>query len=274
MSDKIEIDLKGVPQTLLLPLIGRAKLSDTSFLPFHDQKSIEIANSLNYDFDRLLEVKNVKQTTLFWMARAYHFDEAIKAYLKLYPNAVIVNLGAGLDTAFNRVDNGQLTWIDIDLPEVIQLRKKILPPTNREHYIAKSVLDYSWMDDVKKYGDNVLFYAGGLFMYFTEEQVKSIFMTMAAQFPQSELIFDNISPKGLAHANQMIEKAGMKNALLQWSVYDGKELEAWAPTIRLQAQMPYFNGIKSTFWFPLSYKITMYFFDFIHRSGIIHLKFL
>lgn len=274
MTAKLTIDLQGVPQTLLLPLIGRAKFSNQPYSPIHDEKAVELVNSLNYDFEHLLSVTNVKNSTLFWMARAYHFDQAIKAYLKAHPSAVVVNLGCGLDTTFYRVDNGQLTWVDMDLPEVIALRKQLLPPGSREHYIEKSILDLTWMNDVKKWGNEIIFIAGGLFMYFTEEQVQSIFTHMANQFPGCHLVFDNISPKGLKHANEMLKKSDMQGALLQWALLDAKVIETWSPKIKLVAQGPYFQHIKSTFNFPLSYKASMYFFDFFHKSGIIHLVFL
>jgi O-methyltransferase involved in polyketide biosynthesis len=274
MNEKITIDLKGVPQTLLFPLIGRAKFSQESYSPIHDKKAIELVASLNYDFDKLLSVTNVRQSTLFWMARAYHFDEAIKTYLKKHPKAVIVNLGCGLDTTFYRTDNGQLLWIDIDLPDVIDLREKLLPPPNRVEYIKKSVLDFSWVDDIKQFGNDVFFFAGGFFMYFKEDQIKSIFSAIANQFSNANLIFDNISPRGLKQANEMLKKSNMQDALLQWGIYDGKELEAWSSKIKVVSTFPYFKSIKSKYNFPLSFKIVMYFFDFFHKSGIIHLKFI
>ena len=274
MNKRKDIDLKGVPQTLLLPLIGRAKFSQKTYSPIQDEKAVELVDTLNYDFENLLKVANVKQSTLFWMARAYQFDEAIKTYLKKYPDAVIVNLGCGLDTGFNRIDNGQLTWVDIDLPDVMNLRECLLPPTKREIYIRNSVLNYSWMDEVKKLGSNIFFFAGGLFMYFTNDQIKSLFINMANTFPNSNLIFDNISPKGLKHANKMLVKSGMENALLQWSVYDGKILEECSPKIKIVEQHAYFKDIKNKYPFPFSHKLIMYFFDLFHRSGIIHLKFI
>lgn len=273
MNKIISPDLKGVPQTLLLPLIGRAKFSREPYSPICDDKAVELVNSIGYDFEKLLKNKNVRNSTLFWMARAYHFDEAIKSYLEKHPEAVIVNLGCGLDTSFNRVDNGSLTWIDIDLSDVIDLRSKLLPPSNREHYIAKSILDYSWMGDVKEYGQNIFFFAGGLFMYFTSDQVKSILSNMAKQFPDSYLIFDNISPKGLKHANTMLEKSNMKGALLQWSISDAGEIEKRLENIKVMSQHGYFKNINNKFRFPLSYKLVMYFFDIFHKSGIIKLKF-
>lgn len=171
-TDKVDIQLKGIPQTLLLPLIGRAKWCELPYSPIRDDRVLKLKQSINYNFDAL-EKKLTTNASWWWMARAYHFDEAIKNYLIAHPHATIVNLGAGLETAFYRVDNGLLNWVDLDVPEVIDLREKLLPPPTRVRYIAKSILDYSWMDDVKELGTDVFFFAGGFFMYFTPQQVKS-----------------------------------------------------------------------------------------------------
>jgi len=273
MQNRTDIDLKGVPQTLLLPLIGRAKLSQEKYSPIKDEKAIELVNTLNYDFEKLLTIAIVKQTSLIFMARAYQFDEAIKTYLKKYPDAVIVNLGCGLDTTFHRIDNGHLTWVDIDFPNVMDLRERLLPPTQRQIYIKSSVLDYSWMDKVKSLGTNFFFFAGGLFMYFTNDQVKSLFTTMANQFPNANLIFDNIPLRKLKSANVMLQKSGMKDALLQWSIADGKKLEEWSPKIKLSYQYGLFKNIKGKYPFPLTHQLWMYYTDFLDKSEIVHLKF-
>jgi O-methyltransferase involved in polyketide biosynthesis len=57
---------------------------------------------------------------------------------------VIVDLGCGLDTRCERVDNGQVEWCGLDLSEVIELRKELLDETPRNHLIGCSVLDFSW----------------------------------------------------------------------------------------------------------------------------------
>lgn len=271
--NKTTIDLDGVPQTLLLPLFGRAKFSLEGNSPFYDERAVALVQSLNYDFDQLSKRIGGFQP-LWWMARAYHFDEAIKKYLKSHPNATIINLGAGLETAFFRVDNGKLNWIDLDLPDVITLREKLLPAPNRVHYIAKSIFDDSWMDDVKKFGEDYFFFAGGFFMYFTEAQVKDIFLKMAMHFPTAELIFDTISARGLKNANQMLQQAGMTNALLQWGISDSKVLENWSSKIKRLTQIPYFATIKTKFNWPLSMRLKMFFYDMVNEAGIVHLKFI
>lgn len=272
--NKINLDLSGVPQTLLLPLLGRAKFSREGIGPLYDERAIQLVDSLNYDFEKLLQRIGSFQPA-WWMARAYQFDEAIKKFLQIHPKATIVNLGAGLETAFFRVDNGQLNWIDLDLPEVIALREKLLPAPNRVNHIAKSIFDDSWMNDVKKFGNEIFFFAGGFFMYFTATQVKQIFIKMINQFPSAELIFDTISAKGVKEANKLLVRAGMTNALLQWGLNDSKELETWSPQIKLIASYPYFTKIKSKHNLPLSMRFKMFIYDLINSSAaIVHIKFI
>jgi O-methyltransferase involved in polyketide biosynthesis len=271
-EEKIKIDLSGIPQTLLLPLVGRAQFSKKSYSPIQDDKAIELVNPLDFDFEKLWKTIG-HFTGTWWMARAWHFDQAAKAYLNLYPDATIVNLGAGLDTTFYRIDNKKLTWFDIDLPEVILLRNQLLPPPDRVYYLAKSVLDYSWMGSVKQLSDRVFFIAGGLFMYFTEQQMKLLLPEMASRFPQAELIFDSIPTKSIKSSNQMLNEVNMASAILQWGLDEGSTLETWSPQIKLICQMPYFKKIKAYYRFPLMVRARMLFCDLIEKGGIIHLKF-
>jgi O-methyltransferase involved in polyketide biosynthesis len=267
---KVSINLEGVSRTLLLPLLGRAKFSQEPYSPIHDERAVKLVNSLDYDFDHLQ--KQAGKLTLFWMARAYHFDNKIKEYLKNHPRAVIVNLGAGLETNFYRIDNGQLTWVDLDLPEVIELREKLLPPPPRVHYIAQSILDYSWIEDIKRYGADIFLLGAGFFMYFNETQVKSILIEMANHFSQAELVFDIISSKALNHANKFLKNADM-NVSSKWGLNDGKSLEEWSPKIKFISQQSYFKDIKR-YTFPLMWQIRIILGNLFYKHTIIHLKFL
>lgn len=271
MTNKTKFALGGVPKTLLLPLVGRAIFSNKHYSPIYDAKAIEIVNELDFDFTDLIKDKN-NAILMCTMARVYHFDEAIKAYLAKYPDATIVNLGCGLDTTYHRVNNGRLTWVDIDLPDVIALRREILPPSDHQQYIAKSALDYSWIDDVKKLNDHVFIFAGGLFLFFKENEVKDLFTHLAKTFPDGELIFDNCAPHSIKSVNKNLAKSGMQNAKITWGVKDGKSLEKWSPHIKLISQHSYFNGIN-TKKFPLWQKMKIMLYN-LTKSTIIHLKFI
>lgn len=269
--EKIDVDLKGVPRTLLLPLLGRAIFSNKPYSPIHDARAIQLTKKLNFDFNSLSQ--SVGSMTLYWVARAYHFDRAIKQYLKKNPTATIVNLGAGLETAFYRVDNRQLDWIDLDLPDVINLRKKLLPPSDRVHNIAKSLFDFTWMEDIKKFNDKFFFFAGGVFMYFPELEVRSLFIEMAKRFQKSQLVFDVISHRNLKTSNKMLSKAQMDSEL-KWALDDAKDLEKWSSNIKVVSQMSYFEKINTRLDFPLSLQFRMLFYEWWDKRGIVRVKFV
>lgn len=271
MVEKLDIKLEGVPQTLLLPLLGRAMFSKKSFSPLHDPLAVELLDKINCDFTAM--TKRFGDIALIWMARAYHFDTAIKHYLKTHPKGTIVNLGAGLETAFYRINNRQVTWIDLDLPEVISLRERLLPQSKQVVSIAKSIMDYSWMDDIKKYNDEFFFVAGGLFMYFPEAQVKALFLEMSQQFPNSELIFDTMSKKGLHYANKALSEVKMVGAVMHWGIDDIRQIEAWSGAIKVVSEHPYFKGIQCEKGFPLRLRFKMFLYDWGDKSAVAHLRF-
>ncbi|OGT45859.1 MAG: hypothetical protein A3E83_00585 [Gammaproteobacteria bacterium RIFCSPHIGHO2_12_FULL_41_20] len=266
------LDLSGVSKTLLLPLFGRALLSQKAHMPIYDQHAVELINKLDYSFDEFKEYID-ERVSIWWLARAYHFDRAIKGFLRYYPKATIVNLGAGLDTTFYRVDNSKLTWIDLDLPEVMTLRKKLLPPSQRVYHIAQSVFDGRWVEEVRFFGGQLFFIAGGLLSYYPEEQVKKLLLQLAEYFPGAEFIFDSIHTKGIEHANAMLAYVNIPNAKCQWGLDDVNQLINWSSKIQLMSAIPYFKNIKIKYKFPLLLRFQMIKYDFSHKHGIIHIRF-
>ena len=104
----MKVDLSGVQETLLLPLWGRAKLSKMDNPVLKDSKAIEIVeNLIEYDFEGL-DRRLPQYVNVGWLIRARMFDDTIRRFTAEHPKATIVNLGAGLDTTFFRVDNGMI----------------------------------------------------------------------------------------------------------------------------------------------------------------------
>ncbi|HYA61159.1 MAG TPA: class I SAM-dependent methyltransferase [Candidatus Acidoferrum sp.] len=106
-QDKIKINFNGASETLLNPLRGRAELSKEHNSVLDDPKAMEIVEHIDYDFSKL-DTKLNLESNLVFTARARQFDEKIRAYITEHPHASVVNLGAGLDTTFYRVDNGSI----------------------------------------------------------------------------------------------------------------------------------------------------------------------
>jgi len=235
MESRISLSrLKGVPETLLIPLRGRylETIRDDGIIK--DPKSVEIINSVEHNFG---ERELPWDCQMMISARTEIFDEATKKFLDENPDGVVVNLGCGLDTRVHRVDNGRMRWYDLDLSECIEIRRQFFKETDRYRFIARSVLDFSWIDEIVK-GSRTLFIAEGLFNYFDEKQVKSIFFAIKKHFPGSEIVFEAHSPL-LAkswHRHPHIKKA---YSLFKWGIDSGRSLERWGKGIRFMGEWPY-----------------------------------
>ncbi len=148
--------------------------------------------------------------------------------------AVVVHIGCGLDSRFERVDNGQVEWYDLDLPEAIELRRKLLGgEAPHYHQLACSVLDSAWMDTVSVHaGRPFLFLAEGVFMFLGEVQVKSLLQSLAQRFPGCELVFDAFSPFYLWANNRRVARSGV-GAQAHWALKRPQDLQGWGHGIRL-----------------------------------------
>jgi O-methyltransferase involved in polyketide biosynthesis len=139
-----------------------------------------------------------------------------------------VNIGCGMDTTFDRIDNGSLTWYDLDLPDVIELRRKFIRKNERRKFIPASFLDENWLKEIKVV-DGILFIAAGVFYYFEEDEVKTFLKRIADIFPGCEVFFDACSPRGLQIANKMVIKnTGLdEKSFLKWGLKNTRDILSW-----------------------------------------------
>ena len=269
--EKIVVDLKQVQETLLLPLWGRAVETRKPRPLLTDTRAVEIMDSLSYDFSRI--ARNTRALTrLAWIGRALLTDTISKQFLSKYPDAAFVNMGCGLDTNFERIDNGKLWWYDIDLPEVIDLRKKFFRETERRKFIASSLTDYGWMEPLKTH-KHILFVAAGVMYYFDENAVKEILVKMAETFPGCEFLLDVASPTGVKVANKVvIRNTGMDDkSILKWGLSNPSEIETWSSMINVERQYSFFTDIrKKLLWREMAWS---YFSDYLKIMYMIHLDF-
>ncbi|MGE5681226.1 MAG: class I SAM-dependent methyltransferase [Bacillota bacterium] len=241
---KTSVELGEVQTTLLLPLWGRAIETKKPKPRLIDQTAVRIIDQVDYDFT--LMAKNIHDVTQFeWIARSIHMDNAIKDFLSVHPKATIVNIGCGLDTSFERVDNGTLFWYDLDFPDVIELRKKFIPENNRRKFISSSFLDESWFNQIH-IEDNLFFMAAGVLYYLEEEKLKVIFKKLSCAFPSSEFIFDAASAVGVNAANKsLIQKVGLdERSFLKWALQNSNELMSWDINLEFVREYPMFRNMK------------------------------
>jgi O-methyltransferase involved in polyketide biosynthesis len=237
------LTLDRVQETLLLPLWGRAEMTRAGSPILMDHAAVELIDALDYDFANIRADLDYSKN-LSWIARARQFDEKIRSFLHQHPDGTIINLGAGLDTTFGRVDNGRMHWIDLDVPEVIELRQRLIPETPRSRCIATSVHDADWMNQIGPSENGVMFVAGGLLFYFTEREVMHLLRAIGRRFHGAEIVFDAMTPAGIRRANDMLQRVGMRDAVLQWGLADATIIESWDAGLKLIEQFEYFRGLK------------------------------
>ena len=235
-----EINLEGVSQTLLIPLYLRAKESQREDALIKDDTAVTIVGSIDHDFPR---IKLQGHDVLGLILRVREFDRFVRVFLASHPDGVVIHLGCGLDTRFERVDNGMVEWYDLDLSEVIQLRRKIIhEESGRYHLLGQSAFDPGWIDTVKKHLPRpFLFIAEGFFPYFESTQIKKLVRSMCQEFRGAQLVFDASKPWVLPSDNMQLFFSGMK-ARLHFGLRNGREVESWCKGIRLLEEWFYFGS--------------------------------
>lgn len=182
------VNLTGVPETMLWPLWNRAAEAHRKDPLLDDPMSADLVSCIDYDFEGMFGRPHVAHAI-----RARYCDDLIKCYLGSNPQGTVIALGEGLETGFWRVDNDEVHWYCIDMPESIEVRRRLVPAHERNHLIACSALDESWFEEVPS-GVPVFISASGLLMYFTRNQVVELLNKIVAHFKNAELFFDIIPP--------------------------------------------------------------------------------
>jgi O-methyltransferase involved in polyketide biosynthesis len=234
--------LSGVAETLLAPLYWKAVESQRPDAMIKDDKAVALVKQMSLDFSR---VKQIRMTELLQAMRIIftrEMDRYARDFLSRQPYGVVVHIGCGFDMRFERVDNGQVEWYDMDLPEVIELRRKLIgDEEGRHHLLACSVLEDAWLEVVQVHFPRpFLFLAETVFVYFTEAQVKSLVLMLCDHFPGAKLVFDGWRPFEVKLANRYLSNSPFAG-LMRWGFWRGQEIEGWGTSIRLLDEWGYFD---------------------------------
>ena len=133
-------ELGTVESTLFVPMLGRIYASENYPNILVDEKAFELKRKLP---DNLAGSETQTQYTYLASAsRSANMDRYIADFLKRHADGVVVQLGCGLETTFNRDDNGKTKWFDVDLPDVINFAAKnpqvCLWDESRLFYLARA----------------------------------------------------------------------------------------------------------------------------------------
>jgi O-methyltransferase involved in polyketide biosynthesis len=228
MASRQSIQLGQVQESLLVPLYARALDSLSKRPILNDPKAVEMVQSIDWDFRRFNQRRRVIGCTL----RTAGFDEWVKDFLSRHPQGTVVEIGAGLNTRFERLDNGTVHWFDLDLPDTVELRRKFFTDSARRVTLAASILDPGWMAAVRQSPGPYCFVAEAVFIYLTEPEVKAALAQIAANFPRVSIALDTASRRAVEHENRDHARRKLE-AHFAWACEDPREIERWKIGLRL-----------------------------------------
>jgi O-methyltransferase involved in polyketide biosynthesis len=222
------ITLTEEKETLLIPLVCKAEEAKRKRPLIVDTKAAEIIDQIDYDFVLL---KIPEKTCRMICLRATLMDNFVAEFLQANGDSVALHLGCGLDARYERIGDAGVDWYDIDFPEVIDLRRSFFAETDRYHMIPSSVTETAWLERIPQGRRHYIVIAEGLFMYLSEDEIRSLISGLEKRIGSFTLIFDAFSTLTAKkiHEHPSIQKTG---ATVKWGIDDPEELTRWGPQIR------------------------------------------
>ena len=247
---KYKIEKNTVQETLILPLYSRKVCTELYPNLYRDETAVRLLDQIDYDFSEV--EKNSRSLmqrfgSLEVAMRQNDLAFEVKDYLKIHPNAAVVNLGCGLDSTGRSCDNGSCKIYNLDFPDVISVRNELLPAGEREENIPCDLNNTEWFRKIDS-SSGAVFFASGVFYYFLTEQVKALVQKMADAFPGDVLVFDAANRAAV----KMIAKTWLKSAKIKdvgayFAVSDAKsELSLWDSRLQVTSRgyMLGYNDLK------------------------------
>lgn len=231
MTNKQAVALGDVSETLMIPLWCRAIESRRRRPILRDVRAQEIVAQLDYDFER----RFAPHRDLAFRAclRTVLIDRWVQEFLRMHPGGTVVEIGTGLNTRFERVDNGLVRWFDVDLPDSLALRRRFFTDTPRRRMVAGAFGDGDWLAELGRSEGPFLFIAEAVLVYLGEDTVRRGLDAIAAAYPGSQFILDTVTRRSIAGQSRPMMRT--YNAPFVWGCDDPREIEAWGRHRRLDS---------------------------------------
>jgi O-methyltransferase involved in polyketide biosynthesis len=219
-----------VEDSLFLTLCCRA-LDNRSPEPIlSDAMADEIVRNLEYDYEQF----NLKRNFIINVAlRAKKLDEVASGFIARHPEAVGLDLGAGLDTRMVRIaPPSTVDWYDLDFPAVIATRERVIPDHANAHGIAADVTDPDWLNAVPSDRPAVIV-ADGFMGFLTQDEVASLLNRLISHFPSGEIAFNSYTSFAIWATKHVASTQSVADFLKFPGLNDPREPERWIPKLKL-----------------------------------------
>ncbi len=232
-TDKIQFTKEK--ETMLMTLSGRAIQSQWKDPILRDPWAEEAMRHIDYDLSKQLTGvaswsmwKDIGPTII--ATRAATFDLLTNRYLADHPDAVVLQVGCGMDSRAFRVNlPAGVQWFDVDYPDVIDLHRQLFPERAAYHLIGAPLEDLRWLDEVPRDRPGLLI-AEGVLHYLSEAEVKALLNAVVAHFPGGQMIFDICNPWIVKRAGSNVGGTG---ATYKWGLDDPQDIKQLEPKLEL-----------------------------------------
>ncbi|MCZ8522997.1 MULTISPECIES: class I SAM-dependent methyltransferase [Paenibacillus] len=221
-------NLTKVEETMFITLYARALDYRSKNPILFDKTAQKIVDHLDYDFKKLKVTKEKYNTAI----RTKELDDRIKRFIARNAGAVVLDLGCGLDSRVLRVHPpDEVSWYDVDFPEVIKLRKHFYTERSGYHMIGASLLDANWLSGIPS-DRPVIIVADGVLPFIGGEDIKELFNRCTNYFHCGEIAFNGYTTLAvkLMKNTPSIKAIGIEANM---GFDDPREPEIWSPRLKL-----------------------------------------
>jgi len=262
----IKVQLNGIPETLLITVRARAEETQRPDSILQDPYAVKILKGL--ETEQSIEKNEVAASSKIGIiVRTLIIDRIVSDFLKRNPEGIIISLGCGLDARYERLCDQPINWYDLDVEEVIDIRKAFFTEKDNYKMIGKSMFNLEWVNDIPK-NKPVLIISEGVMMYFPEEMLRPMIDHIFNTFTNVEMAFDTIAPF-LAKRTNLHSEVKKYNAKFQWGLGKAEDLKKWNYRIQVIKEDYYFDYYPKR-W-PLSMRIITFFPKTRKWNKIVHI---
>ncbi|MBE7088427.1 MAG: class I SAM-dependent methyltransferase [Clostridiales bacterium] len=175
--------MNSVNKTLYIPLYGKFFVSKKGLF-INDKKAEEIWEKEGF----LLKGKAKSKWLAYYMGiRSAVFDDWLKDQINNSLDAVVIQIGCGMDSRAIRAGNESYKWYDVDFFEVIEERKKYYTESVNYKMLAGDARDCKWLTNIKE-SKSAIVIMEGVSMYLNANEMKNLTDSLCSHFEHVSLL--------------------------------------------------------------------------------------
>ncbi len=185
VSKLLESERYKIPAKLLEPLWLRSRESLADNAVIYDPMAASACRRCELASECLKG--NVNGRQLLHATLTKLTDQKVLDFLNRHPKGWVVNIGAGLDTRFYRLDNGLCRWLELETNEALIWRQRLFHRNERYYAKPVDINQPSWLTSLNISKDApVLVLLDHVLLSLSTHQLAAMVTELGRQFEHGE----------------------------------------------------------------------------------------